>query len=386
MASNLLDKLSENATNIGSKISENVEKVTNTVQNASNNAVNATKNITDNVSQNLEGVTSNVITGMSGISDTIGEKIQNILPYDSSNFLSSSSDFLNSNNFIAHIIFIILAIVLFIVFFKLGVNLISLLIEPSGSPYLYENMKDGKQLVIIPQDPKVKGSIPILRSRNQYDGLEFSYSCWIYVDDPTYRSNQHFKHIFHKGNDFNDNDGIFKPNNSPGLYLFNGVQTDKVENPNRLDNYDYSNPVISLLVRQNIFTDQASSNNNDSKIYYEDVVIESIPIKKWVCIIIRVNNQNVLDVFINGKLMKRKKLSGAVRQNYDNVYINMNGGFSGFLSSLRYFNYSLGTFEISSIVNNGPSLKMDESSTVSQSKPRYLSSKWFFSTSNPAYN
>ena len=91
------------------------------------------------------------------------------------------------------------------------------------------------------------------------------------------------------------------------------------------------------------------------------------------------------DVFINGKIMKRKKLSGIVRQNYDNIYINMNGGFSGYLSSLRYFNYALGSFEISTLVSNGPSLKM-ESSNIAQSKPKYLSSKWFFSESSPTFN
>ena len=387
MATNLIDKISTNVSNIGSKITENVENVSETVKEASKNAVNISKNISGNVGENIEGLTSNIASKTSGITNAfgnIGDKIQNVLPYDSVNFLSSSSDFINSNNIISHIIFVILVIILFIAFFKLGVNIISLFMSPSNSPYLYENMKDAKQVVIVPQDPKVKGSVPILRSKNQYDGLEYSYSCWIYVDDPTYRSTQHYKHIFHKGNDFIDNDSTFKPNNSPGLYLFNGTQG-SITNPNKINSYDYAHPIISLLVRQNVFTNQASNSPNDDT-YFEDIIVEGIPIKKWVCIIVRVNNQNVLDVFINGKLMKRKKLSGPVRQNYDNLYINMNGGFSGYLSSLRYYNYSLGTFEISSITNNGPSLKTENTSNLAESKPQYLSSKWFFSTSNPAFN
>ena len=384
-SSNLIDKISQNVTNIGDKISNNVAKVSDNVQKASSNVVNISQNIGENLNQRFEGVSENVKSRTAGIStilDNFKEKIGNSIPYESSRALGSSAEFINSNNIIAKIIFIILVIILFIAFFKIGVNIISLLMTPNSSPYLYENMKDAKQLVIIPQNPKSKGSIPILRSRNAYEGLEFSYSTWIYIDDPTYRSDQDFKHIFHKGNDLL-NGSIYHPNNSPGLYLFNG-KYGHIENPNKLDSYDYEYPVMGLLVRQNIFTNE--SNSRHSNQFYEDITVEGIPIKKWVCIIVRVNNQNILDVFINGKLMKRKKLSGVVRQNYDNIFINMNGGFSGYLSSLRYYNYSLGTFEVSSIVNNGPSLKLESSSNMAESKPSYLSSKWFFSSTNPIYN
>lgn len=380
MASNLLDKLSENVSNIGNKISENVANVTNNVQKVGSNVANTSQNIGQNINQGLEGIRSRT-SGITNVFNNIGEKIGNSIPYNSSRVLNSSAEFINSNNIIAHIIFLVLVIILFIAFFRIGVSVISLIMTPNESPYLYEHMKDAKQLVIIPQDPKSKGSISILRSKNQFEGLEFSYSTWIYIDDPTYRGSQMYKHIFHKGNDYLGNDSIYYPNNSPGLYLFNGNKG-HIENPNKLDSYDYKYPVMGLLIRQNIFTNESDG----EKTFYEDIEIEGIPIKKWVNIIVRVDNQNILDVFINGKLMKRRKLSGVARQNYDNLYINMNGGFSGYLSSLRYYNYSLGTFEISSIVSNGPSLKLESNSQLTKSKPEYLSSKWFFSSSNPIYN
>jgi hypothetical protein len=384
MASNLFDKLAENVSNIGNKISENVANVTSNVQKATSNVANTSENIGKNINQGFQGVSNNVksrTSVLTNVFNNFGEKIGNSIPYNSSRALNSSAEFINSNNIIAHIIFLVLVIILFIAFFRAGINIISLIMTPDSSPYLYKNMKNAKQLVIIPQDPKSKGSISILRSRNEYDGLEFSYSTWIYIDDATYRGSQMYKHIFHKGNDYLGNDGIYYPNNSPGLYLFNGNKG-HIENPNKLDSYDYKYPVMGLLVRQNIFTNESDG----EKTFYEDVEVEGIPIKKWVNIIVRVDNQNILDVFINGKLMKRKKLSGVARQNYDNLYINMNGGFSGYLSSLRYYNYSLGTFEISSIVSNGPSLKLESSSNMAESKPKYLSSKWFFSSSNPIYN
>ena len=380
--------MSELINNVSNNISNTVNNISNNAQNLSNNVLQRANAVSGNVSNNLNNgfnmVSTNVNTGISNVSSgfgNIGDRFMNILPYNSAELVSSGSDFINSNNIIARIIFIVLVIILFIIFFKIGISVISSVMTPNTSPYLFEHMKDAKQLTIVPQDPKSKGSISVYRSKNQYNGLEFTYSTWIFVDDPTYRNNQKYKHIFHKGNDHLGNDSIYYPNNSPGLYLYNGTK-DHVEDPNLIDSYDYAHPIMSLLIRQNIFTNE---DNNDSDIY-EDIDVEGIPINKWVCIIVRVNNQNVMDVFINGKLIKRRKLSGIAKQNYDNVYINMNGGFSGYLSSLKYYNYAIGTFEISSIVSNGPSMKISASANMAHAKPNYLSSKWFFSQSNPLYN
>ena len=379
--SNLINNVSNNISNTVNNVSDNVKNLSNNVlQNINNLSENVSNNLNQGfniASRNVNSRVSNVSSGFQNIRD----RFMNLLPYNSAEIVNSGSDFINSNNIIARIIFIVLVIILFIIFFKVGVNIISSFMTPNTSPYLFEHMKDAKQLVIVPQDPKSKGSIPVYRSKNQYNGLEFTYSAWIFIDDPTYRNNQKYKHIFHKGNDYLGNDSIYYPNNAPGLYLYNGTK-DNIEDPNVINNENYAHPIMSLLIRQNIFTNE---NDNDSNIY-EDINVEGIPIKKGVCIIVRINNQNIIDVFINGKLMKRKKLSGVAKQNYDNVYINMNGGFSGYLSGLKYYNYAIGTFEISSIVSNGPSMKISNSANMAESKPNYLSSKWFFSDSNPIYN
>ena len=68
---------------------------------------------------------------------------------------------------------------------------------------------------------------------------------------------------------------------------------------------------------------------------YDDIYIDGIPIKKWVGVVIRVTSQNIVDVYINGNLTKRHKLSNIVKQNYDNLYVNYNGGFSGNISNLK---------------------------------------------------
>ena len=69
----------------------------------------------------------------------------------------------------------------------------------------------------------------------------------------------------------------------------------------------------------------------------EKIQIKDLPLHKWVNVIIRVTKQQQLDVYINGTLVKRHMLKGVPRQNYGDVYLSMNGGFSGNTSELRYF-------------------------------------------------
>ena len=49
---------------------------------------------------------------------------------------------------------------------------------------------------------------------------------------------------------------------------------------------------------------------------------------KWVNVIVRVI-QHQVDVYINGNLAKRHILKGVPKQNYGDVYVSLNGGFSG---------------------------------------------------------
>ena len=58
----------------------------------------------------------------------------------------------------------------------------------------------------------------------------------------------------------------------------------------------------------------------------------------------------------------------------------MNGGFSGNISSLRYYSKALGTFEIQQLIKQGPSLKIQGNHMSPSSKihSNYLSLDWFF--------
>ena len=116
----------------------------------------------------------------------------------------------------------------------------------------------------------------------------------------------------------------------------------------------------------------------------EEIKITDLPLNKWVNVIIRVDNRK-LDVYINGRLTKRHILSGVPKQNYGDVYVAMNGGFSGYISNLHYFNSALDTSHIQSIVDKGPNLKM-KSTDLTKTKPRYLSMRWFFAGNEDGYN
>ena len=63
----------------------------------------------------------------------------------------------------------------------------------------------------------------------------------------------------------------------------------------------------------------------------------------------------------------------------------MNGGFSGYLSNLRYYDHALGTTEINRIVTIGPNLEMI-GDDLTKSKPYYLSLRWFFMGNKDGYN
>jgi len=277
--------------------------------------------------------------------------------FASNKYVAGTKEFLDSNSVVAKFAFLLLILLLFVLALRLGTAILSWIFSPTPDPILINGMIDAKQMVRVSQDPSINGAIPIMRSQNELDGLEFTWSVWVNIDDMTYRRGE-YKHIFHKGNDdINVTKvpvGMNQPNNAPGLYI--------APNSNK------------LVVVMNTF-----SNIN------EEVEIDDIPLNKWVNVIIRVDKNHVMDVYINGRLVRRHMLSEVPKQNYGDVYLSMNGGFSGYTSCLRYFNTAIGTNKIQSIIDNGPCLNMIGSNML-DSKPRYLSLRWFFAGNNDMYN
>jgi len=268
--------------------------------------------------------------------------------------VNSTKQFFDSNSLIAKFAFILLILFLYIVLLRIGITILGWVYSRSnGSPKLIDGMVDARQLIVIPQDPSQSGAITIERSVNATDGIEFTWSVWIFIDDLTYNSGK-YKCVFYKGNDAIQETGLNFPNNAPGLYIA----------PDKND----------LVVIMNTFN-----------VINEQITINDIPLNKWVNVILRCENTK-LDIYINGLIAKSHILSGVPKQNYGEVFVAMNGGFSGNISDLRYFNNGLGIGEIQKISKKGPNTRLLGSLKNGQKNPDYLSMRWYFYGEGDQYN
>ena len=263
---------------------------------------------------------------------------------------SSTQEFLESNSLVAKFAFLILALIIFIFLLRTGINIIGWLLSPSGNIKLINGMVDARHSEMFLQDPNTKNAKPVLRSINKSRGIEFTWSVWLFIENLDENINR-YKHIFHKGNDkmnySNSPIGLNEPNNGPGLYI----------TPNKND----------LLVIMNTF----------EKID-EKIIVQDIPLNKWVNIIVRCENKTI-DIYINGRISNRHKSSGVPFQNYGDIYVALNGGFPGYISNLWYWNHALNTSDIQSLVSSGPNMSMKGNKNLTHSSPQYLSLRWFFS-------
>ena len=110
-----------------------------------------------------------------------------------------------------------------------------------------------------------------------------------------------------------------------------------------------------------------------------NVTIPSIPSNKWINAIIRCKGSTI-DVYINGTMTNSIGLNATPKQNYGDVLVAQNGGFSGVISNLRYFNYALGINEIQTIINTGPSLvnaSNQSGSGMNSLYSRFFSINWY---------
>ena len=273
--------------------------------------------------------------------------------FGSSSDVSGSKDFLESNTLIAKTAFLLLVIILFFILLRVCISLLSWLLAPSQNMTLVNGIADATQSIVISQDPSSQASMPVIRSVNESQGMEFTWSVWVFLKPVTASSASQLQHIFSKGvfNAGSMGSGNCSPfsNNAPGLYL-SGANT--------------------LLVAMDSTTIPACNQSNSP------IQIDNMPINKWFNVVIRLTN-NDLDVYINGRLTERKTYTdGVPNQNYDDVYVCQNGGFNGYIADLKYYNSSIGTSEINSIVSSGPNTTINMSS-LKDNMPPYLSGNWY---------
>jgi hypothetical protein len=275
-------------------------------------------------------------------------------------------DFLNANTAISKFVSFILFLLLFLILFQMGSWVIQRFFGPQYNPYIINGMVASDKMTIKSSNPNVANSVPIYRSINQNQGLEFTWNVWFFIDSETSNNifgapnttpstNTNGYRVFSKGpsGDITLNATQDNLNICPGVYL----------NKNNND--------IQLKIVLNTFNETSVNNS-----YYETITIKQIPIQKWVCCTLRVQNKSV-DTYINGMLKNRKTLLSLPKQNYYDTYIGDTNGFKGYISSLRYYAYAVNYDEVQSLFAAGPSLKMISDNSFPASSD-YLSIKWFF--------
>ena len=242
----------------------------------------------------------------------------------------------NANNMVLNIVSTI--------FFGTGTILLCLCVkkaydffssQKTESPMILKKNKSARSSMVIPQNPEDPETVILYRSDNEDEGIEFTYTYWMLIDNYEYKTNE-WKHILHKGN----KEGT--PNMCPGFWL----------HPNKNSMRVYFNTMKNM------------------KEYFD---IDNMPLKKWVCVTLTVK-QRVVECFINGMLKKRHTLSSIPRQNFGELWLNLFGGFDGYLSKVQYHRRALSYDEIGKLVKNGPS----GSSCIDTGElPPYLDDDWW---------
>jgi hypothetical protein len=270
----------------------------------------------------FNSVKKGVANTVSSTVNTVKERVGNI---------SESVDNTTGMNIIKIVIVFLMLVVLFYVAKYLFMSYQETLYN---SPYLLEGIKNGKNALVISQNPDNPSHIPIVRSQDK-DGIQFTYDFWLMIDNFDYKSGE-WKHIFHKGN------AESYPNRAPGVWFHPNTNAIRI----------YMNTQLNIL---------------------EYVDIENIPGRKWIHISIILDDKD-LDVYINGFLKVRKVLSSVPKQNNGDFWVNMFGGFEGNIAKIRYYSRAITTDEIINNVRSGPG---DTACIDTGELPSYLDDDWW---------
>jgi hypothetical protein len=269
---------------------------------------------------------------------------------------NASSDFIESNNLVTKFVFIIGLLILFLILLRFFIAIGAWMFMASPTPHLTDGINSTDEGYMINVNPVKFGSKPILRSVNEREGLEFTYSIWLYIKDiESVGDGPDGKCIFRKGTAATTatlEDGT----DGPGLYI--KLEENEARLTVKMDSY------------------------SDSQNYAANSITGiTVPFRTWVNVMIRCNGQNV-DVLINGILYSSKFLPGVPRQNYYDI--NFLGGaagkepFGGYVSDFWYWNYSLGTNAIVNLINNGPNTRnLKQKQSMGDKVPEYLAFNWF---------
>lgn len=193
---------------------------------------------------------------------------------------------------------------------------------------LIGNLHDGREYM------KIDKVLP--PSRNEDEGIEFSYAFWIVIND--YDEGSAEPVVFVKG----------RPDlsmASPSVTLRRGKN--------------------EIHIHQDTYTKVPGK-----------IVIHNLPAGKLIHVTLTVR-QTAMDVFIDGFLYKHVTLSSLPLQNSEHVYVADKGGWKGLIGLFTYYNYALSPDEVRSISQKKPKRDPDDIPPY----PPYFDSSWWINRS-----
>jgi len=362
-------------------------------ENQNRNSLKLLQNKANNLTEKGKELGKQAANSMKSKIGNVGEKLKNATNQIPTTGLESigskASQFAESNTAISKFIFILFLLILFLFLFNVGVMALQAMMGYNKNPILLDGMVTAKKTTRISVNPNEPDSVPVYRSVNEDQGVEFTWNVWFFIDglnpnDPTY------SRIFSKGSE-NDNLGLSNFcsttdrddescrnifNSSPGLFISKAVKTtsmvpflNKTDNPQK--NHVKLVLVMNTYIKKGATADMANRSN-----FAESITIDNVPMKKWVCATIRVQ-QTTVDIYINGTMTQRKKLSNLPKQNYYDVKVgDTTDGFDGAISSLRYYNKALSYDEVQSLFGKGPNMKSLDMTGLAGKD--YLSTNWYY--------
>jgi hypothetical protein len=147
--------------------------------------------------------------------------------------------------------------------------------------------------------------------------VDYTYSIWFYVNDWNYRYGEQ-------------------------KVLYGRVNSDNNPGPSVIFSPSVNNINVSL-----------ASYSKDGKSEVSHCVVENVPLQRWTHLLISLNNR-ALDVYIDGKLVKTCMLPGVPKVDIKNpLMITPDGGFAGYVSSLRVIGGSINPTEAYNIYKEG---------------------------------
>ena len=243
------------------------KSLSNNAKKIANKTLNTTKDLAAKAQTTLGNAATKIKNTANQISENVKQKVSNAgnksnLKEPLTKLTSTTDEFFNSNTAISKFVVFFLSLVLFVIIFQIGMSLIHRFISPNENPYLIQGMVKSDRQKMININPSQQNSIPIYRSVDKGQGIEYSWNVWFAADNEV--SIQTNSRIFSKSPPTTDNynnsymtGGIAKKfvNSSPGLFLTKGYDSYTAEEVReQTDIYNVLNSTTTDSIRDKLNT------------------------------------------------------------------------------------------------------------------------------------